>query len=137
MKKCRTDTHTLIHTPYTSPYHIFTPHPFTSPQTRYDSLTGTPSCQRTVAFEKACLLFNLGALYTQLGARHDRTSAAGLDAAANNFLRAAGMFRYLHDTFTNAPSKDLSPEILEMLIHLMLVSSLSLLLSVVVILVLC
>ncbi|XP_050689411.1 rhophilin-2-B-like isoform X1 [Eriocheir sinensis] len=86
----------------------------------FDSLTGTPSCQRTVAFEKACVLFNLGALYTQLGARHDRTSAAGLDAAANNFLRAAGMFRYLHDTFTNAPSKDLSPEILEMLIHLML-----------------
>lgn len=88
---------------------------------RYDSLTGTPSCQRTVAFEKACVLFNLGALYTQLGARHDRTSAAGLDAAVNNFLRAAGMFRYLHDTFTNAPSKDLSPEILDMLIHLMLV----------------
>ncbi|ROT83989.1 putative rhophilin-2 isoform X1 [Penaeus vannamei] len=86
----------------------------------YDSLTGTPSCQRTVAFEKACVLFNLGALYTQLGARHDRTSAAGLDAAVNNFLRAAGMFRYLHDTFTNAPSKDLSPEILDMLIHLML-----------------
>lgn len=86
----------------------------------YDSLTGTPSCQRTVAFEKACVLFNLGALYTQLGARHDRTSAAGLDAAVNNFLRAAGMFRYLHETFTNAPSKDLSPEVLEMLIHLML-----------------
>ncbi|XP_069164895.1 rhophilin-2-A isoform X1 [Procambarus clarkii] len=86
----------------------------------YDSLTGTPSCQRTVAFEKACVLFNLGALYTQLGARHDRTSAAGLDAAVNNFLRAAGMFRYLHDTFTNAPSKDLSPEVLDMLIHLML-----------------
>lgn len=86
----------------------------------YDSLTGTPSCQRTVAFEKACVLFNLGALYTQLGARHDRTSAAGLDAAVNNFLRAAGMFRYLHETFTNAPSKDLSPEVLDMLIHLML-----------------
>ncbi|XP_066946603.1 rhophilin-2-B-like [Macrobrachium rosenbergii] len=86
----------------------------------YDSLTGTPSCQRTVAFEKACILFNLGSLYTQLGARHDRTSSNGLDAAVNNFLRAAGMFQYLHDTFTNAPSKDLSPEVLDMLIRLML-----------------
>ncbi|XP_076067247.1 GTP-Rho-binding protein rhophilin isoform X2 [Oratosquilla oratoria] len=86
----------------------------------YDSLTGVPSCQRTVAFEKACVLFNLGALYTQLGARHDRVSAAGLDSAVNCFLRAAGMFRYLHDNFTNAPSKDLSPEILEFLIHLMM-----------------
>lgn len=86
----------------------------------YDSLTGTPSCQRTVAFEKACVLFNLAALYTQLGARHDRTSPAGLDAAVNCLLRSAGVFQYLHDTFTNAPSKDLSPELLDALIKLML-----------------
>uniref|UniRef100_A0A6A7FWI3 Rhophilin-2-like isoform X1 n=1 Tax=Hirondellea gigas TaxID=1518452 RepID=A0A6A7FWI3_9CRUS len=86
----------------------------------YDSLTGTPSCQRTVAFEKACVLFNLAALYTQLGARHDRTSAAGLDAAVNCLLRSAGVFKYLHNTFTNAPSKDLSPELLKALIELML-----------------
>ena len=90
---------------------------------RYDSLTGAPSCQRTVAFEKACVLFNLGALYTQMGARHDRTCAAGLDAAVNCFLRAAGMFKYIHDTFTNAPSKDLCPDVLDMFIQLMLVSS--------------
>ncbi|RXG73688.1 Rhophilin-2-B [Armadillidium vulgare] len=86
----------------------------------YDSLTGTPSCQRTVAFEKACVLFNIGALYTQIGARHDRSSSTGLDAAVNCFLRAAGVFRFLVETFTNAPSKDLSPEVLEMLIQMML-----------------
>jgi hypothetical protein len=34
---------------------------------RYDSLTGVPSCQRTVAFEKASVLFNIGGLYTQIG----------------------------------------------------------------------
>ena len=34
---------------------------------RYDSLTGVPSSQRTVAFEKASVLFNVGALYTQIG----------------------------------------------------------------------
>ncbi|KAF2366268.1 BRO1 domain [Trinorchestia longiramus] len=86
----------------------------------YDSLTGTPSCQRTVAFEKACVLFNLAALYTQLGARHDRTTASGLDSAVNCLLRSAGVFKYIHDTFTNAPSKDLSPELLTALIKLML-----------------
>ena len=37
--------------------------------TWYDSLTGIPSIQRTCAFEKASALFNIGALYTQIGAR--------------------------------------------------------------------
>ncbi|XP_046385024.1 rhophilin-2 [Ischnura elegans] len=87
----------------------------------YDSLTGVPSCQRTVAFEKACVLFNAGALQTQLGAREDRFgNGQGLDRAVDCFLRAAGTFRYLHDHFTNAPSMDLSPNVLQMLVQLML-----------------
>ncbi|ENN71765.1 hypothetical protein YQE_11563, partial [Dendroctonus ponderosae] len=86
----------------------------------FDSLTGVPSCQRTVAFEKACVLFNMGAIYTQIGAKQDRSTAKGLDAAVDNFLRAAGTFRYIHENFTNAPSMDLGPEILEMLVQLLL-----------------
>lgn len=89
---------------------------------RYDSLTGVPSCQRTVAFEKACVLFNIGALYTQLGARQDRQTARGLDQAVDSFLRAAGTFTYICDNFTNAPSMDLGPHMLQMLVQLMLVS---------------
>lgn len=77
----------------------------------YDSLTGVPSCQRTVAFEKACILFNLGAIYTQIGARQDRSSEKGLDFAVDSFLRAAGVFRHIYDTFTNAPSMDLKPQV--------------------------
>ncbi|XP_050099554.1 rhophilin-2 [Anopheles aquasalis] len=86
----------------------------------YDSLTGVPSCQRTVAFEKACILFNLGAIYTQIGAKQDRSLEKGLDAAVDNFLRAAGVFRHIFDTFTNAPSMDLKPQVLEVLVALML-----------------
>uniref|UniRef100_A0A7G3AWS5 Putative signal transduction protein n=1 Tax=Lutzomyia longipalpis TaxID=7200 RepID=A0A7G3AWS5_LUTLO len=86
----------------------------------YDSLTGVPSCQRTVAFEKACILFNLGAIYTQIGARQDRSSEKGLDAAVDSFLRAAGVFKHIYDTFTNAPSMDLKPQVLEVLVALML-----------------
>ncbi|XP_060535994.1 rhophilin-2 isoform X2 [Cylas formicarius] len=86
----------------------------------FDSLTGVPSCQRTVAFEKACVLFNMGAIYTQIGAKQDRSTAKGLDAAVDNFLRAAGTFRYIHENFTNAPSMDLGPEMLEMFVQLML-----------------
>merc|ERR1739844_740068 len=85
----------------------------------YDSLTGVPSSQRTVAFEKASVLFNVGALYTQIGTRQDRSSSKGLDAAVDNFLRSAGTFQYILENFTNAPSMDLSPATLEFLVHLM------------------
>ena len=59
---------------------------------RYDSLTGVPSSQRTMAFEKASVLFNVGALYTQIGTKQNRSNAKGLDAAVDNFLRSAGTF---------------------------------------------
>ncbi|XP_075229263.1 GTP-Rho-binding protein rhophilin isoform X2 [Lycorma delicatula] len=86
----------------------------------YDSLTGVPSCQRTVAFEKACVLFNMAAVYTQMGTKQDRLTAKGLDQAVDSFLRAAGTFTYVHENFTNAPSMDLAPHMLEMLVQLML-----------------
>lgn len=84
--------------------------------------SGVPSCQRTVPLEKASVLFNMGALYTQIGAKQDRSSTKGLDAAVDSFLRAAGTFRYINENFTNAPSMDLGPEMLEMFVELMLVS---------------
>ncbi|XP_030026224.2 rhophilin-2 isoform X1 [Manduca sexta] len=74
----------------------------------FDSLTGVPSCQRTVAFEKACVLFNIAGIYTQIGAKQDRKSSAGLDGAVDALLRAAGALRYIHENFTNAPSVDLA-----------------------------
>ncbi|XP_077302800.1 GTP-Rho-binding protein rhophilin isoform X2 [Arctopsyche grandis] len=86
----------------------------------FDSLTGVPSCQRTVAFEKACILFNMAAIYTQIGAKQDRSESKGLDSAVDSLLRAAGMFRYIHENFTNAPSMDLGPDMLDMLVNLML-----------------
>ena len=89
------------------------------PAVRYDSLTGVPSSQRTVAFEKASVLFNIGALYTQIGTRQDRSSLTGLDTAVDNYLRSAGTFQYILENFTNAPSMDLGPATLEMLVHLM------------------
>ncbi|XP_055949723.1 rhophilin-2-like isoform X1 [Argiope bruennichi] len=86
----------------------------------FDSLTGVPSTQKTIAFEKASVLFNIAALYTQIAAKQDRLTSSGVDAAVDNFLRAAGMFRYIRDNFSNAPSMDLSPGTLDTLIQLML-----------------
>ncbi|TWW58426.1 rhophilin-1 isoform X2 [Takifugu flavidus] len=85
----------------------------------YDSLTGVPSSQRTLAFEKGSVLFNVGALYTQIGARQDRSAVAGIDRAVDAFQRAAGAFNYLKENFSNAPSLDMSSPSLCMLVRLM------------------
>ncbi|XP_072948190.1 rhophilin-2 isoform X2 [Epargyreus clarus] len=85
----------------------------------FDSLTGVPSCQRTVAFEKACVLFNMAGIYTQIGAKQERNTCAGLDGAVDALLRAAGTLRYIHENFTNAPSVDLAADTLLVLGALM------------------
>ncbi|KAE8599844.1 hypothetical protein XENTR_v10017352 [Xenopus tropicalis] len=85
----------------------------------YDSLTGVPSCQRALAFEKGSVLFNMGALYTQIGARQDRLSVEGVDTAIDAFQKAAGCFSYLKENFSNAPSLDMSTASLSMLVRLM------------------
>ena len=36
---------------------------------RYDALTGVPSAQKSVAFEKGSVLFNMASIYTQVGAK--------------------------------------------------------------------
>ena len=72
-----------------------------------------------MAFEKASVLFNVGALYTQIGTKQNRSTSKGLDAAVDNFLRSAGTFQYILENFTNAPSMDLNPATLEFLVHLM------------------
>ncbi|ELU08014.1 hypothetical protein CAPTEDRAFT_93887 [Capitella teleta] len=89
----------------------------------YDAITGIPCCQRTIIYEKGAILFNLGSLYTQIGAKQDRTTASGLTSALESFQRAAGAFRTLHESFSNAPSTDMQPTTLEMLTELMLAQS--------------
>ncbi|XP_050427049.1 rhophilin-2 [Adelges cooleyi] len=86
----------------------------------YDSLTGVPSCQKTVAFEKACVLFNVAAIHTQIGAKQNRLSEKGLDQAIGCFLRAAGTYTYIQETFVNAPSMDLSSNMMTLLAKIMM-----------------
>lgn len=81
---------------------------------------GIPSSQRNVAFEKACILFNLAGVYTQIATKQDRSTEKGLDIAVDNFLRAAGILKHIYETFTNAPSIDLKPQFLEILVALTL-----------------
>ena len=86
-------------------------------------MTGVPSIQRTVAFEKASVLFNLAALHTQIGSKQDRQlDSDAADGAVDNFLRAAGTLRYIGEHFTHPPSFDLAPHTLDALTALFLVS---------------
>ncbi|XP_028639276.1 rhophilin-1 isoform X1 [Grammomys surdaster] len=85
----------------------------------YDSLTGVPAQQRALAFEKGSVLFNIGALHTQIGARQDCSCTEGTSHAAEAFQRAAGAFRLLRENFSHAPSPDMSTASLSMLEQLM------------------
>lgn len=56
---------------------------------------GEPTCQKTITLEKASTLFNIAALYTQIGAKKDRTHLRELDASVDCFLKAAGIFQHI------------------------------------------
>ncbi|BFZ19639.1 hypothetical protein BsWGS_22678 [Bradybaena similaris] len=86
----------------------------------YDCLTGVPDTQKSVGFEKGCVLYNIGALYTQIACRQDRTTKDGVVQAIVHFEKAAGAFRYLENRFSSAPSQDMQQETLSMLVSLML-----------------
>ncbi|KAJ8407908.1 hypothetical protein AAFF_G00269520 [Aldrovandia affinis] len=91
--------------------------------TWYDSFTGVPVCQQNISLEKASMLFNMGALYTQIGTRCNRQTRAGLEDAITAFQKAAGVLNHLKETFTHTPSYDMSPAMLSMLIRMMLAQS--------------
>ncbi|XP_051948546.1 rhophilin-2-like isoform X2 [Xyrauchen texanus] len=88
--------------------------------TWYDSFTGVPVCQQNISLEKASVLFNMAALYSQIGTRANRQTQAGLQDAISAFQKSAGVLHHLKETFTHTPSYDMSPAMLSMLIRLML-----------------
>ncbi|XP_054468938.1 rhophilin-2 [Anoplopoma fimbria] len=88
--------------------------------TWYDSFTGVPVCQQNLSLEKASILFNMAALYSQIGTRSNRQTIAGLEQAISAFQKSAGILNHLKETFTHTPSYDMSPAMLSMLIRMML-----------------
>uniref|UniRef100_A0A8D0A1C4 Rhophilin, Rho GTPase binding protein 2 n=1 Tax=Sander lucioperca TaxID=283035 RepID=A0A8D0A1C4_SANLU len=88
--------------------------------TWYDSFTGVPLCQQNLSLEKASVLFNMAALYSQIGTRSDRQTIAGLEEAISSFQKSSGILNHLKETHTHTPSYDMSPAMLSMLIRMML-----------------
>ncbi|KAL7311307.1 pH-response regulator protein palA/rim20, variant 2 [Mucor circinelloides] len=75
-------------------------------------------------YEKACVLYSIGAVYSQLGNAENRSTTEGIKRACNYFQHAAGCFQLLLDTIVPemriAPTIDMSPYALQTLINLML-----------------
>ncbi|KAM3693464.1 hypothetical protein ACB098_08G166700 [Castanea mollissima] len=60
------------------------------------------AAQQNIHLEKAAVLFNLGAVYSQIGLTYDRATVDGRRLASHAFIAAAGAFAYLRD---NAATK--------------------------------
>lgn len=57
-----------------------------------------PVTLRSIAFERASILFNLAALYSQLAASEDRSSQDGLKRASVYYQNAAGVLAFLSES---------------------------------------
>ncbi|XP_047514216.1 tyrosine-protein phosphatase non-receptor type 23 isoform X2 [Pieris napi] len=66
-------------------------------------------------FEMACILYNIGALHTQLASFETRTSADSLKLACQHFQNAAWAFQYLREQYPQPSGADVSSEILKLL----------------------
>jgi len=91
-----------------------------------DSLSKKTMKEGSYGLEITCLLFNLGAAYSKLGALADHNSPAGLKAALNYFLLGAGCFDQAKLEATNISSSrtvDLTPEYLTLASNILLAQS--------------
>ncbi|KAF9171702.1 pH-response regulator protein palA/rim20 [Mortierella sp. AD010] len=79
---------------------------------------------RNMYYERACICFNIAAMYSQLGNNEIRSTADGLKRACSYFQNAAGTLQHLRDTIIPelriAPTIDISTAALTVYIHLML-----------------
>lgn len=70
--------------------------------------------QSSSAFEKACVLFNLAAVYSHIGATNDHKTAYAA------YQAAAGIFKFISESFLHAPTIDCASETAQTLSVLML-----------------
>ncbi|KAI5065951.1 hypothetical protein GOP47_0018575 [Adiantum capillus-veneris] len=93
--------------------------------TWFDAFKGKKATQQNIHYEKACIMFNVGAIHSQLGLSADRSTPNGIKQACNFFQAAAGAFAYLRDNISMKASAgnatvDISVECAGMLERLML-----------------
>uniref|UniRef100_A0A1B0CJL9 Tyrosine-protein phosphatase non-receptor type 23 n=1 Tax=Lutzomyia longipalpis TaxID=7200 RepID=A0A1B0CJL9_LUTLO len=74
--------------------------------------SGTAATYTDINQEMAAVLYNAGALHTQLGAAETRTSEEGMKLVCTHFQCAAWIFGHLRDNFKNTEMSDLSGDLL-------------------------
>ncbi|KAH7295126.1 hypothetical protein KP509_27G033300 [Ceratopteris richardii] len=93
--------------------------------TWFDAFKGKKASQQSIHYEKAAIMFNLGAIYSQLALAADRSTPNGIKQACSSFQAAAGAFAYLRDNISmkaslGSATMDVSFECAGMLEKLML-----------------
>lgn len=92
--------------------------PFKTEFTWKNAFDKNKTTQSSVAFEKACVLFNLGSTLSHLGS--EASSAKDFKSAYHWFSCAAGMFKFASENFLHAPCVDVEPDTFIALSKLML-----------------
>ncbi|XP_076244270.1 tyrosine-protein phosphatase non-receptor type protein myopic [Calliopsis andreniformis] len=65
-----------------------------------------------IRFEIISILYNIGSMHTQLGARTERTSTDGMKMACAHFQCAAWAFEHLKNSYPQPSGVDLAPELM-------------------------
>ncbi|XP_067281615.1 tyrosine-protein phosphatase non-receptor type 23b [Pseudorasbora parva] len=90
------------------------------PVTWTDIFSGRNITHDDINYEQACVLYNLGALHSLLGAVDNRLSEEGMKVSCTHFQCSAGAFTYLRDHYNHSYSSDMSGQALSVNISLML-----------------
>lgn len=87
---------------------------------RYDAFNNQETSQHSLAYEKACVIFNIAATLSHLAGSASRIDNDGIKRAYHYFQTAAGIFNFINDNFLHAPSTDLSKETIKIIVNIML-----------------
>lgn len=77
-----------------------------------DVYTGVTHQNTSLKYEMAAVLYNIGALHTQLGVKEDRTNSESLKIACTHFQCAAWAFGHIKETYPLVLKDDLSMELM-------------------------
>ena len=88
--------------------------------TWYDAFTESPISQYSLAYEKACVLFNIASIMSLTASTQTRSEVAGMKKAYHSLQACAGLLNFINDNFLHAPSTDLSREMVKTLSNIML-----------------
>lgn len=89
---------------------------------RKDAFTSKPISQQSLAYEKACIIFNIAGTLASFAVQQPRLAGNpdGIKKAYTSFRQASGMLTYINDNFLHAPSTDMSKEVVKCLNTIML-----------------